>query len=128
MGDMRTCCLLVLALTLPAVAVARAADMTETLHAFADCAGRYTAVTEHLWLFDGQASEATASRRDAFADLVAAVAPDANVTPATLRAWRIEARAAQGALLAAATFRRDARAGAVARMHIARCDRLLPGA
>jgi hypothetical protein len=128
MGGLRTYLTLVLALTFPAAGPACADEMAETLRIFADCAGRYAAVTEHLWLFDGPASEGSAARRDDFTDLVAAVVPDADVPLATVRGWRIEAWAAQGALLSAATFRRDARADAVARDHIARCDRLLPGA
>lgn len=127
MGGLKTFRTLVLALTLAAASPVCAADPLETLRMFADCTGRYTAVTEHLWLFDGPASEKTAARRDQFADLVGAVAPDTDVSAAIILGWRIEARAAQGALLSAATFRRDARAAATARAYITRCDRLLPG-
>jgi hypothetical protein len=126
MGGLKTYRILALALTFCAATPAAAGDPVQTLRAFADCAGRYTAETEHLWLFDGPASENIAARRDAFADLVGALAPDAGVDMAILRGWRVEARAAQGALLSAATFRRDAQAGVVARAYIHRCDRLLP--
>ncbi len=117
-----------LALTLPAALPAFADDTLDTLRVFADCAGRYRAMTEHMWLVGDPGSGVSADRRDQFADLVAAVMPDAGATPAIVRGWRIEAWAAQAALLQAATFRQDARAGAVARTLVARCDRLLPGA
>lgn len=119
---------MVFALALSGAPAALADDPSQMLRAFADCTGRYTALTEHLWLFDGAASDGTAARRDAFADLVEAALPDAGVSAVTARGWRIEARAAQAALLSAATFRRDGRAAAAATAWLARCDRLLPGA
>jgi len=128
MGGLKTFRIMVLALSLPAASPVCAENPLETLRMFADCTGRYAAVTEHLWLWGDPASDGTATRRDQFADLVDAILPDGDVPIATVHGWRIEAWAAQGALLTAATFRRDARAGAVARSYIARCDRLLPGA
>jgi hypothetical protein len=128
MGGLKTIRVMAIALALPAAFPACADETLLTLRTFADCAGRYTAMTEHLWLFDGAASDSTAARRDAFADLVAVLLPDAGVPATLVRGWRVEARAAQGALLSAATFRRDARAGVVAQSWIIRCDRLLPGA
>ena len=94
MGGLKTFRTLVLALILPAAAPACAGEPLEMLRVFADCTGRYTAVTEHLWLFDGAASEDTAARRNQFADLVEAVAPDADVPASTILGWRIAARAA----------------------------------
>lgn len=90
---------------------------------FADCAGRYSATVEHLWLTDGAAADRAAIRRDAFSDLMAATDPGG---PWALHR-RIEAKAAQRALWERATFARDPRAERAARDWIAACDSLLPG-
>ncbi|QYK40980.1 MAG: hypothetical protein KF887_16535 [Paracoccaceae bacterium] len=89
---------------------------------FADCAGRYSATVEHLWLFDGALSVEAERRRDAFADLVAAF-PD----PAAALHRRVAAKAAQRALWDRASFAGDARAARLARNWLAACDSLLPG-
>jgi hypothetical protein len=113
---------------------------------FADCAGRYSAFTEHLWLVDGPASEQAAQRRDAFADLTEAALPLPPDTPSPLPrpgrsgtetdenrvlGWRVAAKAAQRHLHDAAAFGRDpthrARSAEVAARHLAQCDRLLAG-
>ena len=128
MGGLKTIRVMAFAVALPAAFPACADDPLQSLRIFADCTGRYTAMTQNLWLFDGAASDSTAARRDAFADLVDVLLPDAGVPVSVVRGWRIEAWAAQAALLSAATFRHDARAGTAARAWITRCDRLLPGA
>lgn len=106
-----------------ALAPLPAAAGSDPVALFADCAGRYSATVEHLWVTDGAAADRAAVRRDAFADLVAAVDPGG---PQALH-WRIEAKAAQRALLDRALFGRDARAAQAARDWIALCDNLLPG-
>jgi hypothetical protein len=91
---------------------------------FAHCAGRYSALTEHLWTVQAPAAEA-AHRRDLFLDLVEATAP-----ADTALTWRVEAKAAQRALLETATFATGPRA---IRAHrdafgaLDLCDRLLMG-
>ncbi|MBL4917272.1 hypothetical protein [Szabonella alba] len=92
---------------------------------FATCAGRYSALMEFQWLTDGPASEETARRRAAMLDLAGAVTPAA----ASRRALhlRIEAKAAQSALLHAAHFRADPRATRRAETLLAGCRALHPG-
>lgn len=90
---------------------------------FADCAGRYSATVEHLWLFDGSAAEDAARRRDDFVDLVAAL-PGAEAAMAR----RVAAKAAQRGLWDRARFSGDARAGRLARDYLVACDSLLTGA
>jgi hypothetical protein len=115
MGAARTLAVcLILALPTPAAA--------QGVADFADCAGRYAATVEHRWLSDGAAADGAARRRDAFADLLAALPPDPAALPR-----RVAARAAQRALWEAATFAGDGRAARLARDHLAYCDSLLPG-
>ncbi len=76
------------------------------LRDFSVCAGRYSALVEHQWLVDGPASEDAADRRDAMLELVAAVMPGDMAK--TAMGWRVEAKAAQGALLSRAYFAQDA--------------------
>jgi hypothetical protein len=123
MGGLKTIPATCLALILAAPHPVHAFDNPDLPRLFADCAGRYSAMTEHLWMFDGPASEITATRRDAFADLAMALADDT-----TTRALRIEAKAAQAALMSAAAFGGNARAAQTARIHLQVCDALLPGA
>ena len=85
---------------------------TEQVRVFAICAGRFSALTEHQWLVDGPASEATEELRAAFADLLDAVTPAAVQAgmPDTLAiSLRIEAKAAQRELLSLSLFAEDAR-------------------
>ena len=100
---------------------------------FAECAGRYSAETEHLWLMAPASSDPVARRRDDFADLVAAISPDLPPDLAGhLIGLRVAAKAAQRQLLDRAAFatRTDERqrAAALASGFIAACDRLLPAA
>jgi hypothetical protein len=80
------------------------------LRDFAVCAGRFSALVEHQWLVDGPASDRSARQRDAMLSLVEAVLPP-DMAAASLH-WRIEAKAAQTALLSRAHFAgdRDAKA------------------
>lgn len=72
---------------------------------FALCAGRYSALVEHQWLVDGPASEHSAMIRDAFVQMTEAVSGTEGAAVALN--WRIEAKAAQAALLSRAWAARD---------------------
>jgi hypothetical protein len=76
------------------------------LREFAVCAGRFSALVEHQWLMDGPASDVSAGTRDSLLALVAAVEEPG--MGATVMGWRIEAKAAQKALLSRADFAKDA--------------------
>jgi hypothetical protein len=105
------------------LALAPCAVRADGPEVFADCAGRYSATVEHLWMFDGQAADRAAVRRDAFADLLAAL-PD---SPDTM-ARRVAAKAAQRHLWDRAAFSGDLRAQTLARDYLVACDSLLTGA
>lgn len=75
------------------------------LREFSVCAGRLSALMEHQWLVDGPASEMTARQRDAMLALVEAVLSPEEANRAIQ--WRIEAKAAQAALLSRAAFAGD---------------------
>ena len=99
------------------------------VHAVAICAGRLSAWREHQWLLDGPGSEQTAQRLAAMTEIL-----DAAVQPGEDRgAWalRIEAKAAQRALLQQAAFATDAAAAAQAAQQagrlLAACEGLLLG-
>ncbi len=119
MCGLRTRRLLLAALWTAGPALAQQAD----LPLFAACAGRYSATVEHLWLTGGPAVDAAERRRDAFGDLVAALAPDGRAL-----SWQVAAKAAQRGLWDRAAFAGDLRAGRTAQDWLARCDSLLPGA
>lgn len=90
---------------------------------FAECAGRYSALTEHLWLHDGPASEEAARRRDLFVELA-----EAATDPVRALNWRVSAKAAQRRLLDTAIFvATDSDAEARSRAALASCDQLLLG-
>ena len=77
-----------------------------TLHTFASCAGRLSAVMEHQWLMSDAASDRTHAQRAAMLSLV-----DAIMTPEQGRdvlSWRIDAKQAHAVLLTRATFNDDA--------------------
>ncbi len=106
---------------------ARALDAVDLPRQFANCTGRYSALMEHHWLIGETGDNRAERRRNSFAAMLDAVrAPD---TGRTVLAWRIEAKAAQAALLLVATFGTDpgrrATAAASAADHIARCDQLM---
>jgi hypothetical protein len=93
------------------------------LRDFSVCAGRYSALVEHQWLVDGPASEQAAEQRDAMLELVGAVMPVGMAT--TAMGWRIEAKAAQGALLSRAYFAQDALAAARSAQLLQACADLI---
>lgn len=105
---------------MPAVP-ARAAD--DPLRLLSDCAGRYSAMVEHLWLVDGRAADAAEGQRDQFLDMIAAF--PAPLAAAALHR-RVEIKAAQRALLDRGLFGADAVAMRKAAALLASCDRLLP--
>lgn len=94
----------------------------DLLRIFADCAGRYSAETEHRWLVDPADADGFEARRDQFADLAASLGDGPQVM-----GWRLAAKAAQRALLMQATFAANERAARTALALRAACDRLLPG-
>lgn len=103
----------------------------ERVQVFAECTGRMSALMEHQWLTDGPASEETARERAMFADLLEAVLPGSGVPGRAVWRWRIEAKAAQAALLQRALFAGDARiagqAGRLAQGYVAHCREMVLG-
>jgi hypothetical protein len=81
------------------------ANADPLLKDFAICAGRFSALVEHHWMVDGPASDASAGTRDSLLALVEAVQDRGS--EATVMGWRIEAKAAQKALLTRAHFAKD---------------------
>lgn len=94
---------------------------------FAICTGRLSALMEMQFLIDGPASEATRLRRDAMADLLAAVASPQD--GARLMGLRVDAKWAFRALLEQAAFGPDPghRAERAARAMAASCSGMLLG-
>ncbi len=99
------------------------------LRDFAICAGRFSAVMEEQWMFDGPGSERTQEEMAAMVSLVEASMPE-GAGPQVL-AWRVDAKAAQRALLGQARFGRDQRlaetAAARAEALAAECRAMLLG-
>lgn len=97
----------------------------DALPLFAACTGRFSALIEHQWLM-GEPSEPAMAEREAMLGLL-----DAAGGGQQAMALRIEAKAAEAALLRAATFGPESRrpwAAARAKALIADCRRLLSGA
>ena len=119
MGSLRT-----LLVAIAAVLPASAASADGLGRDFATCAGRYSALTEHLWTLSAPADEAE-RRRDLFLERVDATAPADDALT-----WRVEAKAAQRGLLETARFAggpRATRAQAASAAALDLCDRLLLG-
>ncbi|MBR9652041.1 hypothetical protein [Thalassovita aquimarina] len=108
---------------------ADAAAPLDQVRIFATCTGRLSAQMEYQWMFDGPGSEVTETTRAALIDILDAIVP-ADAGPEVLH-WRIEAKAAQAALLDRAVFnsdRDDAQmAQRIARRQIDACRALLLG-
>ena len=96
----------------------------EDLRTFAICAGRLSALMEHQWVMQEPGSEQTQRQRDAFVDLVAALAP---AGPQAM-ALRLEAKVATAEALRAATFRHQPQARLRVEALVRACLRLLPQA
>jgi hypothetical protein len=94
----------------------------DLLRMFADCAGRYSAETEHGWLVNPGESDTFRQKRDQFADLAATLGDGPQVM-----GWRVAAKAAQRDLLMQATFTGNEKASRTALALREACDRLLPG-
>ena len=100
---------------------------------FAECAGRYAALTEFLWRFgESPALQTATRRRNDFTDLLNAAEPDLSAPAARSALYlRIEVKASHSALLAAYDYSRtpDQRRQAEIRSDglLAPCDSLLPG-
>ncbi|WP_435259430.1 hypothetical protein ACSBLW_06570 [Thioclava sp. FR2] len=101
----------------------------EQVYQFASCAGRFSALMEHQWLVDGPESERTARMVANMSALVQAVLAEGQGRRAL--SWRIEAKAAQRALLMQADFGTEAplrqRAQARAEVLLGACRALLLG-
>lgn len=100
MGGMRTFVLLFLGWCISAPAWGLPAD--QQLRSFANCAGRLTAELEHAWLTYDDRADVIEAQRKQVVELLNAVLPQNRGRE--VLAWRVEARAAQRALLMRATF------------------------
>lgn len=111
MGAMKTHRLAVCGLAF-ALQAGQAMAEPADLRGFATCAGRFSALMEHQWITDPPASDRTASLRAAMLSLVEAVTGPEEAAQALN--WRVEAKAAQAALLSRATFQGDPSAASLA--------------
>ena len=103
MGGLKTNLRATALVCLLAAPIAARADTdipADPLRFFATCAGRLSALMEHQWIVDGPASDATKAKRHAVLEVVEALTPPGD--EAVVMGWRIEAKAAHAALLAAA--------------------------
>ncbi|MGI3165942.1 hypothetical protein [Pseudooceanicola sp. 200-1SW] len=102
------CLLAALATALPAAGPLRDASLSDgpppSALFLAECAGRLSALMEHQWLLSSAAAPATEARRARMLARLAAI--PAAASPRALLAGRIEAKAAQAALLGRASFAR----------------------
>ncbi|MEM6823882.1 MAG: hypothetical protein AAF566_02115 [Pseudomonadota bacterium] len=108
--------------------------IVEQIQTFATCAGRMMALRDHLALFGSSGVDRAESKREAHVSVLEALseladgaAPDGQL----VHQWRIEGRAAQGAVLSQSTFgtTQDARdrAARVSARHLSLCDRMILG-
>lgn len=101
----------------------------EQVYQFATCVGRFSALMEHQWMVDGPGSEATAKLVASMGSLVQAITPEDQGR--RVLAWRIDAKAAQRALLMQADFgttpAQKAKAKARSETLIGSCRSLLLG-
>ncbi|MEL7345893.1 MAG: hypothetical protein AAFN59_13735 [Pseudomonadota bacterium] len=135
MSSLKTLAIIATLWTGTAFASAMPSDPEDLVRGFATCAGRYSAEYESGHMLAQIDTQAAKSHRDAFVSLIQAVIPDVSLGPKTdaiVLSWRIEAKAAHGALLATATFDyRSDRAHMAMRIadnHMVQCRRLLLGA
>jgi hypothetical protein len=87
----------------------------ETLHMFATCTGRLSALMEFQWLMQDPGADATMALRDQMLSLAEAAAQSAD-GPVQAMNWRVQAKAAQAALLSQAAFALDTRRAHQARI------------
>lgn len=95
----------------------------DALHLFATCAGRLSALMEYQWLVQDPEADATEARRDAMVDVLEAAMPKGSAALAL--DLRLQAKAAEAALLHQALARDGAWALALARAQVADCTALL---
>ena len=97
------------------------------LRTFANCAGRLTAQLEHAWLMHDDSAETIEDQRAQVVELLSAIMPQE--AGRDVLNWRIDARAAQRALLQRATFTQDPSeaewAGNLAQQYVADCTGFL---
>ncbi|WP_149589036.1 hypothetical protein [Tabrizicola flagellatus] len=95
---------------------------------FAVCAGLLSAAMDDQWMFDGPASERTASELGAVVALIEATMPEG--AGRQVMVWRIDTKVAQRDLLHRARFQRDPRlartAAARAEALAAECRAMIP--
>ncbi len=92
----------------------------ELLYQFASCTGRFSALVEHQWMFDGDASEITIKEMQAMASIVDAILA-ADQGRRALN-WRIEAKVAYRHLLSLTVFGPQTRGQIALKL---RADRML---
>jgi hypothetical protein len=99
------------------------------LQQFSTCAGRFSALMEEQWMFDGPGSERTEAELHAMVTLI-----EASMAPSQGRqvlGWRVNAKVVQRALLHQARFSQDTRiaktAAARAEALTAECRAMLLG-
>ncbi|MEL6957455.1 MAG: hypothetical protein AAGL89_00720 [Pseudomonadota bacterium] len=99
------------------------AEVSDPLRYFASCTGRLSAQMEHEWLLSDPRADETEAQRAILIDLLrATMLPDQGHQVLN---WRIEAKAAQAALLTRATFRDDDWAKDQAARFVRNCTSLL---
>jgi hypothetical protein len=109
-------------------------DQVEQIRTFATCAGRMMAVRDHLALFGGPEVNRAEAAREAHVAVLDALLETAltdGLDGRRVTAWRVDARAAQAAVLTQADFgttlEARQRARAASARHVAACDRLILG-
>ncbi|MBW4708183.1 hypothetical protein KX928_10345 [Roseobacter sp. YSTF-M11] len=95
--------------------------------AFAGCAGRFSAETEHAWLTGSDRADHLQNRRATFVSLLEATIDEGDQR--RMLSYRIDAKFAHAALLQTATFGQDDDHAAAARqladLYLLNCSRLL---
>lgn len=104
MGGLKTIVLTICIAVSAAIASASTANLQ--LRNFANCVGRMTAELEHAWLMNDSDAALLEQQRSQVAELLAAIMP--RDLGRTVLGWRVDARAAQRALLMQASFASDA--------------------
>lgn len=119
----------------PSRAAADRTDLAEEIRVFATCAGRMMALRDHLALFGGAGVDQAEAAREAHLDVLSALlelGPNDDTSPSRVYQWRVEARAAQSAILSQSAFgtRPAARAAAsrASERHVSFCNGLILGA
>lgn len=107
MGGLKTYgVLMCLIWALHAAPVRAGLSADDQLRSFAICAGRFSALLDHERLMENGAPDLVRSDRISMLELLDAVMPADRVRE--VLSWRINAKAAQAALLTRATFSNDA--------------------